>query len=158
MQRQTEGAVFCIVYCCEKTKNLADPKIHEVFLAERKGFEPLSAFDTLHDFQSCALDQLSHLSTYSLVLCAQRLIILPRQGCFVKHIFKKVEKFPCAYAARSFAVSKKLRGPARRHSPAGCTDGTSSFPFTVYGAMNKIHLFFCRFRPNGSCFLPTNRL
>ena len=34
-----------------------------VFLmAERKGFEPLNAFNTLHDFQSCAFDQLSHLS------------------------------------------------------------------------------------------------
>ena len=32
-------------------------------LAERWGFEPQNAFDTLHDFQSCALDQLSHLST-----------------------------------------------------------------------------------------------
>ncbi len=31
-------------------------------MAERKGFEPLNAFNTLHDFQSCAFDQLSHLS------------------------------------------------------------------------------------------------
>ena len=34
-------------------------------MAERKGFEPLRALGALHDFQSCALDQLSHLSTYS---------------------------------------------------------------------------------------------
>ena len=33
-------------------------------LAERWGFEPQNAFDTLHDFQSCALDQLSHLSIF----------------------------------------------------------------------------------------------
>ena len=39
-------------------------------MAERKGFEPLRALGALHDFQSCALDQLSHLSTYSV---AQRL-------------------------------------------------------------------------------------
>ena len=32
-------------------------------LAEREGFEPSRAFRALHDFQSCALDQLSHLST-----------------------------------------------------------------------------------------------
>ena len=31
-------------------------------MAERKGFEPLRALGALHDFQSCALDQLSHLS------------------------------------------------------------------------------------------------
>ena len=34
------------------------------FVAERKGFEPLRALWALHDFQSCALDQLSHLSTW----------------------------------------------------------------------------------------------
>ena len=34
----------------------------KVFLAEREGFEPSRAFRALHDFQSCALDQLSHLS------------------------------------------------------------------------------------------------
>ena len=34
------------------------------FVAERWGFEPQNAFDTLHDFQSCALDQLSHLSIF----------------------------------------------------------------------------------------------
>ena len=32
------------------------------FLAERKGFEPLLEDYSKHDFQSCALDQLSHLS------------------------------------------------------------------------------------------------
>ena len=32
------------------------------FLAERGGFEPPNGFKPLHDFQSCALDQLSHLS------------------------------------------------------------------------------------------------
>ena len=36
-------------------------------LAQRKGFEPLNAFNTLHDFQSCAFDQLSHLCTASLL-------------------------------------------------------------------------------------------
>ena len=31
-------------------------------MAERKGFEPLIPFWGIHDFQSCALDQLGHLS------------------------------------------------------------------------------------------------
>lgn len=31
-------------------------------VAEREGFEPSNGFKPLHDFQSCALDQLSHLS------------------------------------------------------------------------------------------------
>ena len=33
-----------------------------VFLAEREGFEPSVGLWPTHDFQSCALDQLSHLS------------------------------------------------------------------------------------------------
>ena len=37
-------------------------RIRQGFVAERKGFEPLRALGALHDFQSCALDQLSHLS------------------------------------------------------------------------------------------------
>ena len=36
----------------------------EGVVAERKGFEPLRALGALHDFQSCALDQLSHLSIF----------------------------------------------------------------------------------------------
>ncbi len=31
-------------------------------MAEREGFEPSSGYKPEHDFQSCALDQLSHLS------------------------------------------------------------------------------------------------
>lgn len=33
-----------------------------ICLAEREGFEPSSGYKPEHDFQSCALDQLSHLS------------------------------------------------------------------------------------------------
>ena len=36
--------------------------VRQGLVAERKGFEPLRALGALHDFQSCALDQLSHLS------------------------------------------------------------------------------------------------
>ena len=32
--------------------------------AEREGFEPSRRYQRLHDFQSCAFDQLSHLSTW----------------------------------------------------------------------------------------------
>ena len=52
-------------------KNADSITLSAFFMAERKGFEPLRAlwalhaFDTLHDFQSCALDQLSHLSIFS---------------------------------------------------------------------------------------------
>ena len=37
-------------------------------VAERKGFEPLNGYQPLHDFQSCALNQLSHLSIDSIKL------------------------------------------------------------------------------------------
>ena len=32
------------------------------YVAEREGFEPSVGYKPTHDFQSCALDQLSHLS------------------------------------------------------------------------------------------------
>ena len=39
------------------------------FMAERGGFEPPMGFKPIHDFQSCALDQLSHLSVgYSTII------------------------------------------------------------------------------------------
>ena len=38
------------------------PMVSGVFLAEREGFEPSVPLWGTHDFQSCALDQLSHLS------------------------------------------------------------------------------------------------
>jgi hypothetical protein len=63
------------------------------FLAERWGFEPQNAFDTLHDFQSCALDQLSHLSTSSVFSVSgrgpQRSTIIPERMTFVKDFFEK---------------------------------------------------------------------
>lgn len=40
-------------------------------MAERKGFEPLRRYQRLHDFQSCAFDQLSHLSTVALPVVVQ---------------------------------------------------------------------------------------
>ncbi len=78
----------------DKTKNLKHFCFR--FLAERWGFEPQNAFDTLHDFQSCALDQLSHLST-SFVLplggCPWRSTIIPETSCFVKDFFEKNQTF-----------------------------------------------------------------
>ena len=44
------------------TKNHRNLSRLRWFLAERKGFEPLLEDYSKHDFQSCALDQLSHLS------------------------------------------------------------------------------------------------
>ncbi len=72
-------------------------RIYTLYLAERWGFEPQNAFDTLHDFQSCALDQLSHLS----ISCFVWVIALtldyynPNTGkCQAKmpYFFKKIEK------------------------------------------------------------------
>ena len=78
----------------EKTKN-PQPK-RSGFLAERWGFEPQNAFDTLHDFQSCALDQLSHLSTSSVLPlggCPWRSTIIPESRLFVKDFFEKKQTF-----------------------------------------------------------------
>ena len=46
-----------------REENTRYPRISGVFLAERKRFELLIRYQRIHDFQSCALDQLSHLST-----------------------------------------------------------------------------------------------
>ena len=65
-------------FCCTFMKKLSTPlckqfrikqKRHPIgclFLAERGGFEPPVEFKSTHDFQSCALDQLSHLSIANL--------------------------------------------------------------------------------------------
>ncbi len=47
IQNKKESTMLCIILS---------------FLAERGGFEPPMGFKPIHDFQSCALDQLSHLS------------------------------------------------------------------------------------------------
>ena len=79
------------------------------FLAERWGFEPQNAFDTLHDFQSCALDQLSHLSIFG---CApQRHTIIPERIAFVKDFLKK-----CFFSKRHLSAGKngkKFRDAAK---------------------------------------------
>jgi hypothetical protein len=78
----------------DKTKNLKHFCFR--FLAERWGFEPQNAFDTLHDFQSCALDQLSHLSTSSVLPlggCPWRSTIIPESRLFVKDFFEKNQTF-----------------------------------------------------------------
>ena len=43
-------------------KKIRKPLSLRIFLAEREGFEPSVGLWPTHDFQSCALDQLSHLS------------------------------------------------------------------------------------------------
>jgi hypothetical protein len=84
-----------------KTKN---PKPQGFgFLAERWGFEPQNAFDTLHDFQSCALDQLSHLSIFGCT--PQRHTIIPERYAFVKHFFKKMKNEKIKQKIRNRKVS-----------------------------------------------------
>ena len=46
-----------------QTQKKSTPVWVWIFLADREGFEPSNPLWGLHDFQSCALDQLSHLST-----------------------------------------------------------------------------------------------
>ncbi len=68
------------------------------YLAEREGFEPSKDLKSLHDFQSCALDQLSHLSIpYSVADVSQLLyntmLLIVCQQLFcenVKNILRQV--------------------------------------------------------------------
>ena len=52
-------------------------------MAERKGFEPLIPFWGIHDFQSCALDQLGHLSTDFYIIAEAFLIV----KCFFNNFY-----------------------------------------------------------------------
>ena len=68
---------------------------HRAFLAEKKGFEPLIPLWGIHDFQSCALDQLRDFSTfaqdesrYSLVSLA----IIMQERLKVKEYFLFLQK------------------------------------------------------------------
>ena len=52
-------------YLPHKTKTSQNLSVSGCFSkAEREGFEPSRRYQRLHDFQSCAFDQLSHLSTW----------------------------------------------------------------------------------------------
>ncbi len=50
------------ILCGEQTKYPVLLLEYRVLLAEREGFEPSRRYQRLHDFQSCAFGQLSHLS------------------------------------------------------------------------------------------------
>ena len=64
----TFTTLFCTDLHIRKTAIQSFFKLYRGFvLADREGFEPSRPLWGLHDFQSCALDQLSHLSTYSVV-------------------------------------------------------------------------------------------
>mgnify|MGYP006983601702 CR=1 FL=1 len=99
----------------DKTKNLKHFCFR--FLAERWGFEPQNAFDTLHDFQSCALDQLSHLST-SFILplggCPWRSTIIPESRLFVKDFFEKNQTFLKMTKKRRKSLFHMDKKPAKR--------------------------------------------
>ena len=63
-------------------------------MAERKGFEPLLEDYSKHDFQSCALDQLSHLSVQVVLSPSRRthtrhLSILTHIAVFLKSFSEK---------------------------------------------------------------------
>ena len=74
-------------------------------MAERKGFEPLRALGALHDFQSCALDQLSHLSTYSVVQRLTAWAIIAIGAANVKQKLQKIlENFPDGRNARKICA------------------------------------------------------
>ena len=92
----------------DKTKNLKHFCFR--FLAERWGFEPQNAFDTLHDFQSCALDQLSHLSIFGCT--PQRHTIIPERTAFVKDFLKKMGFFQNDISVQA-KNGKKFRDAAK---------------------------------------------
>ena len=60
-----------------------------LFLAEKEGFEPSRPFRSLHDFQSCALDQLGDFSIRdSVVVLISEQIYYSKDFSKVKHNFQ----------------------------------------------------------------------
>ena len=47
---------------CEAKERAPGKTLKPACMAEREGFEPSIRYQRIHDFQSCAFDQLSHLS------------------------------------------------------------------------------------------------
>ena len=92
-------------------------------LAQRKGFEPLNAFNTLHDFQSCAFDQLSHLCTVSLLnsknYCSRTLKKSQEKNPNYSRNFPTKRSRPVCRALRGRLVSKKFRFWTRWLFPCG---------------------------------------
>ena len=66
-----------------KRKNL-QPFRTAGFLAEKEGFEPSRPFRSLHDFQSCALDQLGDFSTSAIHF------LFSSEQCYYNSHFPKV--------------------------------------------------------------------
>ena len=62
------------------------PKGCFLLLAERGGFEPPIGFKPIHDFQSCALDQLSHLSIHIKIM-------LLRDYAIIQPLLIKIKSF-----------------------------------------------------------------
>ena len=58
-------------------------------LAEKKGFEPLIPLWGIHDFQSCALDQLRDFSTFAQVKAYYSLVSL----AIIMHRGRKVKEY-----------------------------------------------------------------
>ena len=61
----------------------------ELILAEKERFELSNRFWRLHDFQSCALDQLRDFSVVLIGVLAEYLYIIPQRNRFVNRFFKK---------------------------------------------------------------------
>lgn len=75
-------------------------------MAEREGFEPSEGLWPSHDFQSCALDQLSHLSKQ------HPFDMIPKSGRFVKGK-------PAAFAGHLFVLPPARGRPAARGANRG---------------------------------------
>ena len=84
-----------------------------VSLAEKKGFEPLRPFRGLHDFQSCALDQLGDFSItiFNFVTDRQR-YYYSRESRKVKSLFIifPILQIPVFGPSSAFSFIQKLHG------------------------------------------------
>ena len=69
-------------------------------MAEKKGFEPLIPLWGIHDFQSCALDQLRDFSTFAQDECSYSFVslaIIMQERLKVKEYFLFLKKSSAAH-------------------------------------------------------------
>ena len=83
-----------------------------VHMAEKEGFEPSRPFRGLHDFQSCALDQLGDFSIIILLFFCAAISACQNSNCYYTRAFLKVKplfsRFSKKYCNSSQTRSDKM--------------------------------------------------
>lgn len=87
-----------------------------VFLAEKEGFEPSRPFRGLHDFQSCALDQLGDFSIIIVLFFRAAISVCQNSNCYYTRAFFKVKPLFSRFS-KKYCNSSKAEADTTWDSP-----------------------------------------